>query len=278
MKVCLLLLLAAAGGSAAGVTDEELWVLTEKLFDADVNAVGDQLTINLQGEGTSGDLATGPLFAVVPDSALSGTTIKLLRQVQDNYIPEITVAEVHTADDIAEQDALLDAMMNTQVMKLTETFLHDNGLLTGSLRVKLDEIWFTLYVRSGGKLGSSGFENTFVGELGTGEVIGLNNWVSFYTEEQKNYLDYGGWLRIIDLGTKGHILLDHFEWLAEPKASGTMFIGTSPELEMATYTVCFLARPDSLCTVQMDNQQFNIVTSTIPYNGKILVDSAYPEI
>ncbi|XP_045596820.1 uridylate-specific endoribonuclease [Procambarus clarkii] len=266
------------GGSGGGVTDEELWALTEDIFAAEVNAVGDQLTIDVQGEGTSGDLASGPLFTSVPASALNGPTISLLRQVQDNYIPQVTTPEVQTAAEIAEQDALLDAMMSTQVMKIAESFLLDKSLLTGSLRDKLDEIWFTLYTRSGGPVGSSGFEHSFVGELKNGEVSGFHNWVNFYKEEQDGNLNYEGWSKVINLGTKAKIIMDHFEWLSEPKTIGSMFIGTSPELELATYTVCFLARPDSLCPVQMDNQQFHVQTWTLAYDGKVLVGSAYPDI
>ncbi|KAK8746294.1 hypothetical protein OTU49_017349, partial [Cherax quadricarinatus] len=260
------------------VTDDELRALTEELFAAEVNAVGDQLTIDLQGEGTSGDLASGPLFTSVPESALSGPTISLLRQVQDNYIPQVTIPEEEDAAEIAEQDALLDAMMNTQIMKLSESFLLDKGLLTGSLRDKLDEIWFTLYTRSGGPVGSSGFEHSFVGELKNGEVSGFHNWVNFYKEEKEGNLNYEGWSKVINLGTKVQLIGDHFEWMSEPKKIGSMFIGTSPELEMATYTVCFLARPDSLCPVQMNGQKFQVQTWTLSSNGKILVGSAYPEV
>lgn len=31
----------------------------------------------------------------------------------------------------------------------------------------------------------------------------------------------------------------------------TMLIGTSPELEMSLYTLCFLVHPDSICPVQL---------------------------
>ena len=33
-----------------------------------------------------------------------------------------------------------------------------------------------------------------------------------------------------------------FDWQSEPKKYGSMFVGTVPELDLAVYTICFLAR------------------------------------
>ena len=33
-----------------------------------------------------------------------------------------------------------------------------------------------------------------------------------------------------------------FDWQSEPKSYGSMFVGTVPELDLAVYTICFLAR------------------------------------
>ncbi|KAK8382147.1 hypothetical protein O3P69_015245 [Scylla paramamosain] len=261
------------GGGGQGVTDDDLHTITEEMFTAEVNSVYDQLTLDFQGKGNSGDLAPGPLFVSVPESALSGPTIAPLMKVQDNYIPSVSQAEEQDATEIAEQNAFLDAIMNTEVMKLAETFLHSKNLLTGSLRDKLDEMWFTLYKRKHDQ-SSSGFEHVFVGEQ-DGGVSGFHNWVNFQKEEAEGDLNYFSWMDSIKLGTKGELLMNRYNWEGHMKNIGSMFIGTSPELEMATYTVCFLARPDSLCPVQMSNQQFHVQTWTIFGN---LVGSAYPDI
>lgn len=58
----------------------------------------------------------------------------------------------------------------------------------------------------------------------------------------------------------------------------TIFVGTSPELEMALYTVCFYARPDGNCPVSLGGTKFDIVTHKFKYRGNDLVGTAYPEI
>ena len=45
---------------APGVTDDDLRTITEEMFAADVNSIYDQLTLDYQGKGSSGDLAPGP--------------------------------------------------------------------------------------------------------------------------------------------------------------------------------------------------------------------------
>lgn len=75
---------------------------------------------------------------------------------------------------------------------------------------------------------------------------------------------------------QGELLKDHFEWLEKPKKIGSMFVGTSPELEMATYTICFLARPDCICPVQMNDKWIKVQTYTLNYTDLVLVGSAYP--
>lgn len=62
----------------------------------------------------------------------------------------------------------------------------------------------------------------------------------------------------------------------------TVFIikssGTSPELELALYTVCFELRHDKECRLAYGGKDFNIVTHSYRYRGKNLIGSAYPEI
>ena len=55
-----------------------------------------------------------------------------------------------------------------------------------------------------------------------------------------------------------------------------MYLGTSPELELALYTVCFMTRPDRKCHVRLGGQDVYIQTWTYNQGGQVLVGSAYP--
>lgn len=61
------------------------------------------------------------------------------------------------------------------------------------------------------------------------------------------------------------------------KPTNSMFVGTSPELEMALYTLCFQVRPDGSCPLTYNGKTFNIQTYIFRYRGKDLVGSAYPD-
>jgi poly(U)-specific endoribonuclease len=54
--------------------------------------------------------------------------------------------------------------------------------------------------------------------------------------------------------------------------------GTSPELELALYTVCFELRADQECRMAYGGKDFNIVTHSYRYRSKNMIGSAYPEI
>lgn len=57
-----------------------------------------------------------------------------------------------------------------------------------------------MYSRGGGRIGSSGFEHIFLGELKNKQVSGLHNWLYFYDQEKKNAANYLGYMKKIDLG------------------------------------------------------------------------------
>jgi len=109
----------------------------------------------------------------------------------------------------------------------------------------LHEIWFSNYSRSrGGKRNSSGFEHVFVGEIVDDEVSGFHNWIQFYLEEKKGTIDYRGYIKPRNqsdiTNDNDHVLTLQFTWNEMEKFVGTLFIGVSPEFEIALYTLCFL--------------------------------------
>lgn len=50
----------------------------------------------------------------------------------------------------------------------------------------------------------------------------------------------------------------HFNQQGVDKPVDTMFVGTSPELEMALYTVCFVTRADNDCKLKLANEDVEI--------------------
>lgn len=55
-------------------------------------------------------------------------------------------------------------------------------------------------------------------------------------------------------------------------------MGTSPELEMSLYTMCFLLSPGKPCTVQLGQVKFTIITHVWDWHGKKTIATAYPSI
>ena len=56
-----------------------------------------------------------------------------------------------------------------------------------------------------------------------------------------------------------------------------LWIGSSPEFELAIYTICFLTRLGDECAVSLDGRTMKVLTHAMYAKGGILtVGSAYP--
>ncbi|KAF5299099.1 hypothetical protein FQR65_LT09457 [Abscondita terminalis] len=265
------------------VEDDELRNFSEELLKRDANNAARYISANFQGKTTSGsqeDKAPLPLLTV-DNNVNQISTINKLKRLHDNYIVNVNQNEQVTSSEQQEEDDLLNEFLNTEVMEYTRKFLVEKGGISddpNEFKRVLKEIWFTLYSRSSGRLGSSGFEHIFLGEIKNNDVSGLHNWVYFNSQEMNNNLDYLGYLKIVNLGSKGHILKLHFKFHGTDKPVDSIFIGTSPEFEMALYSTCFLLRPDRVCPLQLEGKRFIVRAYTFTYNGKKLIGSAFPEI
>lgn len=269
------------------ITDEDLEKLSEALFIKDNNNANRHITLNVQKQTSSSsttDDAPQPLFSVNSE-AYQGPTIQKIITIYDNYQPDTNVNEHISPLQRQEESLLVDTMLSTNVMSSAMRFLADKGQIKKDYyeyKDTLRKIWFNLFSRGQGKIGSSGFEHVFMAELknaqtGT-EVVGLHNWIFYSKEEASGKVDYNGYLKKVDLGDKGHILKVRTKYNGYDKPVTTLFVGTSPELEMSLYTVCFYARPDGNCPVSLGGTKFNIVTHKFRYRGNDLVGTAYPEI
>ncbi|CAK9802748.1 Endoribonuclease CG2145 [Anthophora quadrimaculata] len=294
---------AAAAGAASGpqktyssnptfskgntITDEDLEKLSEALYIKDNNNANRYITLNLQKQTTSSttaDDAPQPLFTVNAE-AYQVPTIQRVITIYDNYKPETNVNEHISPLQRQEESLLVDTFLSTNVMSYAMRFLADKGQVRKDYyeyKDTLRKIWFNLFSRGQGKIGSSGFEHVFMAELKTvptgTEVVGLHNWIYFSKEETTGKVDYNGYLKKLDLGEKASIVKIRTKYSGYDKPVTTLFVGTSPELEMALYTVCFYARPDGNCPVSLGGTRFNIVTHKFKYRGNDLVGTAYPDI
>ena len=140
-------------------------------------------------------------------------------------------------------------------MQLTLEFLVSKGLLSedvGAFKRLLWRMWFSLYPRDWRAKGSCAFEHVFLGEVKKGKVNGFHNWLFFLLEEQKGDVNYYGFSKGFGFGPgKGAILKTIFEWEGAIKPVSSIFIGLSPELELALYTLAVLLKPDDACTVSL---------------------------
>lgn len=274
--------------------NQELSNLFNELWTLDVNRMtpGIDYTLSVQGragyvtQGTHNvhDHASQPLFSNVNEEKLRNiTTVSSFLTLLDNYERSTGTIERVTTDELTEISVFLDAVLQTEVMKRTHRYLVSKQKSSANLRLfknQLNLIWFHLYRRQRNSgLDSSGFEHVFVGETKSGsEIIGFHNWIQFYLQEKNNLLDYKGYKagRHDIPDHDDHVLNLQFSWHSLVKPVGSAFIGTSPEFEMAIFTVVFLMNTDRTTTVLVNIDQCQMELVVIRH-GRCL-GTAYPKL
>lgn len=245
------------------------------LWSLDINRLSPNVEYDIdlqQGKSfhQSGDAASDPLFARVDESILhERPTCAAFIALLDNYTAHAGQAEVVTAEERHEVSAFLHAIMDTPVMQYCHQYCLATGKTTasdpGGFIALLYQLWFELYSRQGGKLDSSGFEHVFIGEIKNNEVTGLHNWIRIYMEEKKHTLDYRGYIKPRYRGIPSsspddqqQLVTMQFSWHNVLKKVSTSMIGTSPEFEMALYTLIFLTQPEGKTNVQLGPYQATV--------------------
>lgn len=263
---------------------QEVKDMSESLFNKDTANLNRFVTPNYQRHTVSYSLqddAPEKLLSVDEDKLYQVATVEKMRALFNNYELDTTVNEHSTALEKNEENDFIDEMLKTNVMRTLMTYLQTKNVVTSDPRTHkelLKTIWFTMYSRGQGRIGSSGFEHVFLAENKNSTVIGLHNWVYMYEMEKAGHVDYKGWIKKIDLGAKGSVVKLRFSFDNLNKPVNGVFIGTTPELEIALYTLCFATFPDKECVVASNGQEFKIRTYTFRYRGKTVIGSAYPEV
>lgn len=268
-----------------------------KLWDLDVNRlVPDRdYVLDLQSGKNmydSGDFASKPLFSFIDEKVLERPTFKAFSKLLDNYYSNIGVGEDETDEERVENMNFLRLVMDTAVMKYTYKYLLLNkktkAATTQQFISELYEKWFKFYTRKS-RNDSSGFEHVFIGEIkDEAEVVGFHNWIQLYSEERKgafNYLGYVKPKRRAGGGTASRpasseqLVSLQFEWKGARKLVSSSLIGTSPEFEMALYTLCFYSGV-SENTVMLGPYKVQVTCYTWPPNPKpgytVFIGTSFP--
>lgn len=268
------------------VTDQELIEMSKKLRDVDDNKVEHrQFRLNYQGQASSNpkvDNAKESLFSYVDPKLFNKTSYSQFMSLTDNFYRKTKKAEprVSTEEETREIKAFLDTVLKSKPWQELYKFLKEkNHPFTAKGESTfydwIDQLWFKHYSRSKGLvLDSSGFEHVFIGEEKHGEVAGLHNWLRIYTLERNatENFDYKGYIV-----TRGEVMATvKFTWNGIVKKSGSVMFGTSPEFDMALFTLCFLSRHGRQCKVELDACPLSITNFDIVQNGKVYIGTTYP--
>ncbi|XP_068123402.1 uridylate-specific endoribonuclease [Hyperolius riggenbachi] len=271
------------------ISNEEIRAVSEKLYQSDHNKAEDSdIKLNKQEmvekNGIKKDLCDEPLYQYVNEDLFQKPTFAAFIKLLDNYDRKTGTDEECTSEELKEQELFLKEIMKTKVMKELYSFFNEKGMYQAEEEFldDLQNMWFGLYSRSAGVKDSSGFEHVFVGEVKKGIVSGFHSWVRFYFLEKKGMLNYynynydGPWTSYPD------VLGKQFHWDGFLKEVGSQFIGSSPEFELAMYTLCFIARPGKKCTLSMDGHNISIQTyqwtKSTYGNGRKYIATAYPVV
>ncbi|XP_048856288.1 uridylate-specific endoribonuclease A [Brienomyrus brachyistius] len=292
LSLCVSLLVPAhSSTSGTDISDSEIKAVSELLYKLDVNrASSAELVIDRQtlipdsATGLEKDLSPRPLFKFVDeDSLFSKPTFSALLALLDNYHRQTGQTENFSEAQVAEQDRFLhEVISKTDVGRELYSFLHSKGRYSSEAEFiqDLKMMWFGLYSRSSNKMDSSGFEHIFSGEIKGGKVSGFHNWVRFYLQEKEESLNYyshsfdGPWTTFPD------VMGMQFEWGGYFKQVGSSIIGSSPEFDLALYSLCYISRPGKRCHLSLGGKAMSIQTYTWDNssygNGKKYIGSAYP--
>ncbi|XP_017334944.1 uridylate-specific endoribonuclease A [Ictalurus punctatus] len=263
---------------------EVLYILDSNKASASELIISPQTLIDQSDSSTKNDQSPLPLFAYVNEASLfSKPTYAAFIALLDNYEKKTGVSENFSSAEVQEQENFLkQTMKNTELGRELFSFFYTKGYYRSweEFLYDLRMMWFGLYSRSSGSLDSSGFEHIFLGEIKSGKVSGFHNWVRFYLQEKSRLLNYyshsydGPWTSYPD------VLGMQFMWDGYYKQVGSALIGSSPEFDLAVFTLCYVTRPGKNCRLSLGGKPLSIQTYTWDKNtygnGKKYIASAYP--
>ncbi|XP_005099015.1 poly(U)-specific endoribonuclease-A [Aplysia californica] len=264
--------------------DSELSDIISKLWDMDDNKCypGTDYELYLQGyvnnpREVGRDYARHNLFDWLDEEQVfSRPTYKAFRALLDNYEMDLSEEEEVTWEERQENYDFLTAIMDTAVMKEAHQFLVSKEVAPEDeeeFKKMLHDIWFRLFKRKGGRGNNScSFEHVFVGEGRGDDMIGLHNWIQFYLQEKAGNIDYHGFFRRETVRDDEilRLMAVQFTWkgiMGKPMCS--VFVGSSPEFEIAAYTISLLLDRDGKMDVQLGEYEVELVVHSFGWKKKL---------
>mmetsp|Transcript_26986 Transcript_26986/g.104950 ORF Transcript_26986/g.104950 Transcript_26986/m.104950 type:complete len:116 (+) Transcript_26986:324-671(+) len=108
----------------------------------------------------------------------------------------------------------------------------------------------------------------------------MHNWIQLLVQERKSELNYLGY--ITSRGVDGdeepgseYLMSISFDWKGATKTVGSSFFGTSPEFEMALYTLFFLCGGERNPVKLADRYNIDVVCYT--FAGRY-IGTCYPHV
>uniref|UniRef100_A0A0K0DA69 Endoribonuclease n=1 Tax=Angiostrongylus cantonensis TaxID=6313 RepID=A0A0K0DA69_ANGCA len=249
--------------------------MSRKLREADENKARlGEVSVNFQGHTNTRDLqdnAAKNLFDRVDASLLRKSSYTQFIALTDNFNRE--------TGEKREISNFLNNVLQSKPWKMLYDFLKQKGHPFANtpniFRYWVEQLWFMHYSRARGRPDTSGFEHVFMGEEKNNEISGLHNWIRFYILENNatENFDYKGFII-----RRGNVMASvKFTWKGDLKRSGSLLIGTSPEFDMALYTLCFLSRRGrQQCQVEIDGCPLYITSYELRQNNKVFIGSIFP--
>ncbi|XP_043255438.1 poly(U)-specific endoribonuclease homolog isoform X2 [Colletes gigas] len=257
------------------ISDNDLFTISEDLFSKSLD-VSKYIKLNLQKRSTSSNItdeAKEPLLAVEPE-LMHYPSIYVTRALYDMYGHDFRKKVNRTLQIREDENLLIDTFLNTNVMGRAMQWLADRGFIDPDDFERKDvfrRIWFTMFSGS-----TCGFERVFASENYDVDIVGVQDWIYFETEESKKHINYMSYVDELKFGNKASLLKLNFDMDGVVRPNATIFVGTMPELEMSLYTICFFARQNNLCPVSFGGTKFNIYTHSFTYFGNEIIDLAFP--
>lgn len=275
---------------------DNLSLACNRLWELDIHRLTPErdYSINVQGGkyvSDDYDAAAEPLFRFVDEAALRIPTYAAFIALLDNYTAETGSAELVSREEREENSRFLNLIMDTKPMRYVHQYLVSKHKTQATTReafiAELNTLWFGLYKRKV-QNDSSAFEHVFLGEIQRekNEVSGFHNWIQLYLEERRGTFDYRGYIKPRRRGHSSAAPHSHeqlvtlsFAWKGYLKKVSSSFLGTSPEFEMALYTLCYyMGQQENV--VQCGPYKVLVTVYTFPDNPRpgqrVFLSSSFP--